>query len=318
MGDSAFVEGPFANTPTVKHVYTNKFSLDAPVLVMKGPIGSRYIYPIIEGTYEGGSDYPNCEGTVHGPSADWALGHVDGSGVTLDVRLICRTPSGATSYATAVGKSARDAKDPTMSVVSTAAVFEAADEDTKWMNNKILVGCGKKWGSSIEVVYYELLHGSGSAVDTYNLKMDYAFSMKFSVGGSASVPNGPTGSKTISHEISGGFKGGKGSPKFYGTIQGPGTYSERTLPEGHEGVCLDVKLIFNLPSGASISVTLTGRRTKIEGFPTRKSTVNTSAVFEVGDDAKDFKYLNNKIYHGIGTKEGNTLSLDYYEVNAKS
>lgn len=318
MGNCASVEGPFAKTPSVKHVYSKKFSLDAPVLVMKGPIGSRYIFPIIEGAYEGGADYPDCKGTVHGPGADWALGHVDGSGVTLDVRLICKTPSGASAYTTVVGKSVRDPKDPTFSVVSTAAVFEAADEEIKWLNNKILVGCGKKLGSRIEVIYYELVHGSGSPADTYGLKMEHAFSMKFSVGGSESVPNGPAGSRTISHKISGGFKGGEGSSALNGTISGPGTYSERTLPEGHDGVCLDVRLIFKLPSGAAISVTLTGRRTKSEGFPIGKSTVTTSAIFEVGDDAPDFKYLNNKIYHGIGTKDGNTLSLDYYEVNEKS
>ena len=311
---------PLARTPTVKHVYSKEFSLDAPVLVIKGPIGSRYIFPIIKGAYEGGADYPDCKGTVHGPGADWALGHVDGSGVTLDVRLICKTPAGAAAYATVVGKSVRDAKDPTFSTVSTAAVFEAADEETKWLNNKILVGVGKKLGSKIVVVYYELVNdGSGSPADTYDLTMDHAFSMKFSFGRSDSIPNGPFGSRTItSHEISGGFKGGEGSPpELIGTISG-GTYSERTLPEGHTGVCLDAKLIFKLPSGAAISVTLLGRRTLTKG-PFEKSTVTTSVIFEVGDDAPDFKYLNNKIYHGTGyMKDGNTLSLDYYEVNANS
>ena len=311
---------PLARTPTVKHVYSKEFSLDAPVLVIKGPIGSRYIFPIIKGAYEGGADYPDCSGTIHGPAADWALGHVDGSGVTLDVRLICKTPAGAAFYATVVGKSVRDAKDPTLGIVSSAAVFESAVEETKWLNNKIVVGVGKKLGSKIVVGYYLLVNdGSGSPADTYDLKMEHAFSMKFSCGETAWVPNGPAGSRAVSQMISGAFKGGAGQPKLTGTITGPGTYSERTLPEGHEGVCLDVKLTFELPSGANIYVTLTGRRTKSDAT-NKISTVTTSAMFEVGDDALEFKYLNNKIYHGIGTKDGNsnTLTLDYYEVNSNS
>jgi len=80
---------------------------------------------------------------------------------------------------------------------------------------------------------------------------------------------------------------------------------------------LDVSLFFKLHTGAVISVTLTERKSQTEDDST-KATIRTSAVFEVGDDAKDFKYLNNKIYHGIGTKEGPTnLSIDYYEVTAK-
>ena len=53
-----------------------------------------------------------------------------------------------------------------------------------WMNNKILVGVGKKLESKLFRKYYELVHGSGSPPDTYNLNVEYIFSMKLPIGGS--------------------------------------------------------------------------------------------------------------------------------------
>ena len=43
------------------------------VIFPSGPKGSRYIFPILTGTFEGAD--PNFHGTIAAPSADFAIGH---------------------------------------------------------------------------------------------------------------------------------------------------------------------------------------------------------------------------------------------------
>ena len=70
--------------PTLEFVYRLEFEVGDPVIVPSGPKGSRYLFPVLAGgTFEG--DDPGFHGTIFMPSVDFAVGHSDGSGVTLKV-----------------------------------------------------------------------------------------------------------------------------------------------------------------------------------------------------------------------------------------
>lgn len=69
--------------PTLEFAYRLEFQVGDAVIVPSGPKGSRYIFPILTGTFEGAD--PDFHGTIAVPSADFAIGHSDGSGVTLKV-----------------------------------------------------------------------------------------------------------------------------------------------------------------------------------------------------------------------------------------
>ena len=70
-------------SPSLKFVYKLEFVVGDPVVVPSGPKGSRYIFPFLHGKFEGAD--PDFHGTILSPSADFAIGHSDGSGVTLKV-----------------------------------------------------------------------------------------------------------------------------------------------------------------------------------------------------------------------------------------
>lgn len=71
-------------------LYTVHVDLKAPVAVGPGPIGTRVVYDVAGGTFEG----PRMRGTIFPSGADWLL--VGGDGVSrLNVRAIAATDDGA-------------------------------------------------------------------------------------------------------------------------------------------------------------------------------------------------------------------------------
>jgi hypothetical protein len=130
-------------------------TVDDPIVIKNGPVGSRYIYPATGGTFQGGKNHPDFHGTVHGPGGDWACIHPDGS-ISLDVRLILKTHDGAILFVKTIGRSVRDKNDPKKSSLRAANTFETSDDKWKWLNTKIIVGIGEKVGNNITYDCYDL------------------------------------------------------------------------------------------------------------------------------------------------------------------
>ena len=158
--------------PTLEFVYRLEFQVGDAVIVPFGPKGSRYIFPILAGgTFEGAD--PDFHGTTAVPSADFAVGHSDGSGVTLkvsgqrnggdyeamkitahcvqtlsllyhtlinattQVNIILTTHDGAKILGIAEGRSKRDPDNPVNAELQMAKTFETGDDRYRWMNNEV-------------------------------------------------------------------------------------------------------------------------------------------------------------------------------------
>mmetsp|Transcript_16860 Transcript_16860/g.38665 ORF Transcript_16860/g.38665 Transcript_16860/m.38665 type:complete len:149 (+) Transcript_16860:107-553(+) len=146
---------PPAETPTLKFLYQMKIKVVAPTVVPNGPKGSRYIFPIVSGTFTGAD--PDFHGTIEAPSADYAIRHTDGSGFTLKVFLVLKLHDDGILMATAEGRSERDADNPNNSKITSSATYETGVERFKWMNNQVIVGYGRKEGLSITIDYYQVV-----------------------------------------------------------------------------------------------------------------------------------------------------------------
>ena len=307
---------------------------------MNGPMGSRFIFPDIKGTFQGGEAYPDFHGTLKGPCGDWARGHADGSGVSLDVRLILNVDNGAMVYGNAIGRSVRDKTDPTKASLTFAKTFETGDNELRWLNNKVLAGVGRKDGNSITVDYYEMSINTEDTGTPTLLNMDvngekesvakpvlvlgvnnvpyftspsypkHVYSVKFTVGAPIVIMNGPMGSRFIFPDIKGTFQGGEAYPDFHGTLKGPCGDWARGHADG-SGVSLDVRLILNVDNGAMVYGNAIGRSVRDKTDPT-KASLTFAKTFETGDN--ELRWLNNKVLAGVGRKDGNSITVDYYEV----
>src|SRR5262245_58557833 len=132
----------------VRHLFT----LDGTVAgaapsIVAGPIGTRAVVAITDGTFIG----ERIEGRV-APSVggDFAMFRPDGS-LRIDVRLILNTNDGGTIYMTYNGVAVPDANGALQ--MKTAPTFEAGDERYAWLNNVQAVGIGH---SDLSVLHYEI------------------------------------------------------------------------------------------------------------------------------------------------------------------
>ena len=112
-----------------------------------GPFGTRQIYSVVDGTFEG----PRVRGRFLS-GADWAL--QDAEGVSrLDLRFTLATDDGAMIYGQGFGIMKADPSRPSrpdgeppdygdMYFMSTPR-FETGDERYKWLNDLVCVGEGK-------------------------------------------------------------------------------------------------------------------------------------------------------------------------------
>ena len=109
----------------------------------------------MSGTFEGADE--DFHGEIISPSSDLAVGHSDGSGVSLKVNMVMKNHDGATILGIVEGRSERDPNNPTNAKIHSSKTFETGDERFKWMNNQIFVGYGKKEGKTIQINYYQVL-----------------------------------------------------------------------------------------------------------------------------------------------------------------
>ena len=71
--------------PTLKFAYQMELEVDDPAVVPNGPKGTRICIPVFGGRFKGAN--PDFHGEI-APSVDFAIGHSDGSGITLKVSVV--------------------------------------------------------------------------------------------------------------------------------------------------------------------------------------------------------------------------------------
>ena len=120
--------------------------LDPPVLVLGGPSGTRAVYSVSSGTFEG----RGISATVTGE--DWVTVGAEGTG-TLDVRLVLQTDDGASILVTYQGRT--DTTTPGASIY-TAPRFETSDERYVWLNRIQAVAKGQLVESDLAYDLFEL------------------------------------------------------------------------------------------------------------------------------------------------------------------
>ena len=146
-------------------VFSLDFELNPPMVV-----GSRIIYGF-SGKATGG-----IVGELVAPSSDWITAKQNGA-FDLNVNVVIKTSDGALIYQQMLGRSVRDADDPTNSTIRSCArargvldtrppprcqrgaairrLFETSAEKYKYLNNACLRGHGVKRCFQIHVDYYE-------------------------------------------------------------------------------------------------------------------------------------------------------------------
>jgi len=75
-------------------------------------------------------------------------------------------------------------------------------------------------------------------------------------------------------------------------------------------IAIDAKLLLKTHDGEYIHQTVTGRSVRDPKNPS-SSTIRALALFETSSDK--YKWLGHTALFGIGTKEGNKLTVDYYD-----
>lgn len=121
--------------------------LRAPEVVGPGPYGTRIVYMVEGGSFEG----PRLKGTVLS-GGDWFLMLGEGAG-ELDVRGTFRTDDGALIYISYRGVLAAPADvwdrwragevvEPSAYYFRTAPRFETGDERYAWLNTAVCLGVG--------------------------------------------------------------------------------------------------------------------------------------------------------------------------------
>lgn len=147
-------------TPTLRHSFTLRVDLAAPLELGQGRAGQRRIIPIVGGAALG----PDVRGEVLTLGADWQTIHADGA-AHLDTRYALRTEDGAVIEIVNVGTrhgppdviarlAAGEDVDPSKYYMRTAARLETGDERYSWVNHMLFVCAGIRHRSAVEIAYY--------------------------------------------------------------------------------------------------------------------------------------------------------------------
>ena len=132
--------------------------------VGEGPFGTRIIYNVSGGKFEG----PKLKGTLRlGAAGDWLL--TDSKGVSrLDVRATMETDDGALLYLTYKGISRPEPGKPEPAADApteygdlyfmTAPGIETGDERYAWLNNLICVAEGKTTSDGVAYRVYAVVN----------------------------------------------------------------------------------------------------------------------------------------------------------------
>lgn len=86
------------------------------------------------------------------------------------------------------------------------------------------------------------------------------------------------------------------------------------LVVGHadgSGVSLKVNFVMKNHDGATLLGIVEGRSKRDESNP-RNAQLTSSKTFETGEER--FRWMNNEVFLGKGVKEGNEVTMDYFQV----
>lgn len=124
-------------------------TLRSPHVLAGTPAGDRWIFEVVEGSFEG----DRLRATVRGQAnADWFLLGPDGTG-SLDVRVLVETHDGALVYVHYTGRVA--AGEPGAPLYATPR-FDTGDERYRWLNRIQAVAKGHLTGDRLTYEVYEL------------------------------------------------------------------------------------------------------------------------------------------------------------------
>jgi hypothetical protein len=127
-------------------LYKIDLSLEPGIELGKTPVGTRVIYTVKGGTFEG----PKLKGKVRPVGGDWVL-RLDSVTTKLDVRLLLETEDGQLISNTYTGFVHNNPDGSTYWRITP--VFETSSKKYAWLNHLIAVGIGKfgEHGPSYEV-----------------------------------------------------------------------------------------------------------------------------------------------------------------------
>lgn len=148
--------------PKLEPLLTFRANLREPIDIGTGPMGTRQIFDVSDGSFEG----PRLKGRVLPSGADWLLVGSDGVG-RLDVRAAVETDDGARIYIQYHGVLVLDPK--LMAAVAdgrethfgdtyffTAPRFETGDTRYAWLNAIVAIGQGRMLPSAVEYRVFEV------------------------------------------------------------------------------------------------------------------------------------------------------------------
>jgi hypothetical protein len=147
----------------LEYLMTYRADLKPPVDVGQGPAGSRQIFDVTGGQFEG----PRLKGKLLPSGADWLLLGPDGVG-RLDVRGTLETDDGARIYLQyhgilvmneKIAKSMAEGAETQYgdSYFFTQPRFETGDERYAWLNSIVAIGEGRTVPNAVEYRVYQVV-----------------------------------------------------------------------------------------------------------------------------------------------------------------
>lgn len=142
-----------------------KARVEAPTLIGPLPVGTRQIFAVAGGTFEG----ERLSGAVLPPGGEWMLDAGDGFG-QVDVRLMLRTDddvpiymrySGLMDFNEVVQRKLAAGQSTGFgdNLFLTHVRFECADERYAWLTRVLAVGEGRMHPDCVEYAVSELVNG---------------------------------------------------------------------------------------------------------------------------------------------------------------
>ncbi len=150
--------------PRLEYLMTYRADLKEPVDVGTGPRGSRMIYDVTGGSFDG----PKLKGRILPSGADWLLIDKDGVG-QLDVRTTFETNDGARIYVQYTGRFVGSEKISKAlaehgeaqfgdTYFMTQPRFETGDERYAWLNSVVAVAEGRAIVNAVEYRVYHVVN----------------------------------------------------------------------------------------------------------------------------------------------------------------
>ena len=120
------------------------------------------------------------------------------------------------------------------------------------------------------------------------------------------IPDGPNGARYIFE-----LKKGTGKvtgPDLNGLIIGPTSDFVTIRSDG--SITLDIHMVIQTDDDATIYTHTIGRSKRVGDIP-KQFEMRSATTHETG--VKKYKYLNNKVFYGFGTKDGLKIRWDFYD-----